>query len=377
MSDVYASLGVKTLINAHGTVTKYGGSTMPPQVIAAMQSASQAYVELEDLQLKAGARLASLAGVPAAHITTGAAAGIVLSVAACIAGTNPEWVRRIPNTEGMKNEIILLHSHICPYEQQVRQGGGRVVTVGSDHFTDIHDVEKAVNERTAAILYFAESRNTQGSLPLRDIITLAKLRGLPVLVDAAAELPPPKHLASYINLGADLVQFSGGKDIRGPQSSGFILGSASLIEGCRLNSSPHSSIGRPFKVDKETIIGLLTAVELYLEQDFTAEMQQWQRQADYVTNHLQVLDGVTARTDYGQEPGIQPACIPRTYVTWDTARYRLTKNQLIGQLKSGEPGVIVSDFPDEGIAINPHMLEAGEEELVAKRIQAVLAKHRL
>lgn len=371
MNDIYARLGVRTLINAHGTVTKYGGSVMLPQVMEAMQAASRSYVDLNQLQTQAGKHLATLVGAEAAYITTGAAAGIVLSVAACIAGTNPSWIRQLPDSTGMRNEMLMLKSQMCPYEQQVRQAGGRVVTVGSQDGTRPADLAERIGEATAAVLYFVESQHQPGSLPLADVIAVAHEHSIPVLVDAAAELPPPQNLRWYLDLGADLVQFSGGKDIRGPQSSGLVLGRADLIEACRCNSNPNSSIGRPFKADKETIVGLVTALELYLQQDFTGEMEQWQQQAEFITAELNALDGVQARTASGIEPGIQPACIPRTYVTWDQDTYDLTKDQLINDLLVGEPGIAVSDVHPDGIEINPHMLEVGEENIVASRVAAV------
>ena len=299
MRDIYDQLGVRKYINAYGTVTKYGGSIMDPLVLDAMREASRSFVDLVDLQQRAGKRLAELLGVEAAYITTGAAAGIVLSVAACITGNDPEYIRRIPNTEGMKNEIIILKAHSCQYEQQVRQAGGNIVEIGQSKRTELWELNRAINPNTAGILYFAESAFLRGSLPLKDIISVAKERNVPVLVDAAAEIPPVKNLTSYLEMGADLVQFSGGKDIRGPQSSGFIIGKKHLIEACALNSNPHAAVGRPFKVDKETIVGLLKAVEIYLQQDFDEEMKMWAKQTDYIADQLSQISELGVRVGLG------------------------------------------------------------------------------
>lgn len=375
MSNIYSSLGVKTYINAYGTVTKYGGSLMSPEVLEAMTEAASYYVELDELQRKASQELANMLGVEAAYITSGAAAGIVLSVAACIAGCDPEYIRRIPNTEGMKNEIIVLKSHLNHYEQQIRQGGGKVVEIGQNKYTHLWELERAINEKTAGVMYFVESQNVGGSLPLTDIIRIAKSANIPVLVDAAAEIPPVENLTRFLELGADLVQFSGGKDIRGPQSSGFILGRKDLIDACFLNSNPYSAIGRPFKVDKETMVGLLTAVKLYLQQDFARELEQWHAQTDYVVRVLSELPGVNVTKGVGISPGIQPECVPRTYITWDYEMYDLSKEQLVEELKQGDPGIVVSTFPQEGIDINPHMLNLGEEKIVATRVLEVFNSH--
>ncbi len=371
MSDIYDELGVKKYINAYGTVTKYGGSLMSSVVLDSMREAAQHYVELVELQRQAGKRLAELLGVEAAYVTSGASAGIVLSVAACITGTDPEYIRRIPNTEGMKNEVILLKTHLSHYEQQVRQGGGKIVEIGQNKYTYLWELERAINDKTAAILYFVESESIQGSLSLSDVLKVAKERNVPALIDAAAEIPPVENLTKYLEMGADLVQFSGGKDIRGPQSSGFIIGKRHLIEACALNSNPHSAIGSPFKVDKETIVGLAKAVELYLKQDFAEEMRVWTAQTEYVAAELRKVPGLNVRIGLGISPGIQPECIPRTYLTWNEEELNLTKDELVELLKSGEPGIVVSTFPREGIDINPHMLELGEEEVVVERVRQI------
>jgi len=375
MTNLYEELGVKQFINAYGTVTRIGGSTMLPEVLEAMKDASDAYVDLDDLLKKAGQKIADMIGVEAAYITSGAAAGIVISTAACIAGKDPAKIRRLPDTEGMKNEVIVLKSHYCFYEQQIRQAGGKIVEIGQAKYSFLWELEEAINDRTAAIFYFVESETTRGSLPLKDVIEIAHYKKVPVLVDAAAELPPVSNLHKFTDMGADLVQFSGGKDIRGPQNSGLIVGRKDLIEACALNSCPNSSIGRPMKVSKETIIGLVKALELYLNQDFEAEMEKWSKQVDYWVESLSEIPHISVKRGFPIPPGIQPTCIPRAYVTWDE-ELGLTKDQVVDMLKKGDPGIIVSSFPKEGIALNPQMLREGEEKIVAQRLKEIFENKR-
>lgn len=375
MDNLYGELGVKQFINAYGTITRIGGSTIPSEVLEAMKDASDAYVDLDDLLKKAGQKIADMIGVEAAFITSGAAAGIVISTAACIAGKDPSKIRRLPDTEGMRDEVILLKSHYCFYEQQIRQAGGKIVEIGQAKYSFLWELEEAINERTAAVFYFVESETTRGSLPIKDVIGIAHHKKIPVLVDAAAELPPVDNLHKFTDMGADLVQFSGGKDIRGPQNSGLIVGRKDLIEACVPNSCPNSSIGRPMKVSKETIVGLVKALELYLDQDFDAEMEKWNKQVHYWVESLSKIPHISVKRGFPTPPGIQPTSIPRAYVTWDE-ELELTKDQLVDMLKKGYPGIVVSSFPKEGIALNPQMLREGEEEIVAHRLKEIFENKR-
>lgn len=378
MGDIYKRLGVKTYINAFTTATKYSGSTMLPEVLEAMKEASKRYVELEDLQKKASKRIADLLGIEAAYITCGAAAGIVISVAACIAGKDPEKIRMLPNTDTLeKNEIILLRSHLNHYEQQIRQAGGKLVEIGYNAEAYLWELEKAISKKTAAVFYFAESENTLGSLPIKDIIETSHKYGVPVLVDAAGELPPLGNVTKFLKMGTDLVMLSGGKDIRGPQSSGLILGKKDLIEACILNGIPNLSIGRPLKVDKEAMVGLLTAIELYIEQDFEEEMRIWNEQVDYFVIQLSTIPFLQVKKGFGIPPGCQPENIPRAYVTWDEEKVGLTKEDVVKMLKEGEPGIIVRPSPKKnikGIELKPHMLDKDEEKIITARIKEIFAK---
>ncbi|MEM3658313.1 MAG: aminotransferase class V-fold PLP-dependent enzyme [Candidatus Hadarchaeum sp.] len=368
---VYDELGVKKLINAWGTVTKIGGSKMPPEVLQAMCEAAQAYVDINELLNKAGKRIAELLGCEAAFITSGAAAGLAVATAACMAGTDPVKIARLPDTSGMKNEVIILKCHRFRYDQAVRMTGAKLIEVGLADRTLPEEIEAAINERTAAILYVAESEHVRGSLPLDKVVIIAKKYKVPVIVDAAAELPPVENLRRYLDTGADLVIFSGGKDIRGPQSSGLILGNESLIKACAANSCPNHGIGRPMKVDKETVIGLLKAIEIYLQQDFVREMQRWEEMIQYFVDQLKELPGIKVWRGFPSEPGIQPACIPRAYIEVNERQLGMSIKDIQSKLFEGDPGIVVGTF-EKGLVLNPHMLEDGEEKIIVDRFKKIL-----
>lgn len=368
---IYEQLGVKKLINAYGTVTRIGGSLMSPEVLEAMIEAAKNFLNLDELLEKAGERIAEITGAEAAFVTSGAAAGMTIATAACIAGTNQAEIERLPDTEGMKNEVVALKCHRVRYDQAIRQAGAKIVEVGYVKRSFAWQIEAAVDEKTAAIFYLVESGTIKGSLPLREVIEIAKAARVPVIVNAAAELPPVSNLHKFTDMGADLVIFSGGKDIRGPQDSGLILGRRDLIKACALNSCPNHSIGRPMKVSKEAIVGLVKALELYVEQDFDAEMETWENQVRYFIDHLRGLPCISVRRGFPTGPGIQPTCIPRAYVDLNEEELGMTRYEVINQLRAGELGVLVGESPT-GIVLNPQMLNEGEEKRVVKRLKDVL-----
>ena len=221
--DIYDELGVKKVINGLATVTVLGGSIMPPEVLAAMTEASRYFVEIDDFQAKAGRRIAEWTHNEAAYVSCGAAAGIVLSTAACIAGTDPEKRGRLPDTEGMANEVIVHQAGLVGYAQAIRHAGGKIVTIGDEHGATAQQLEAAITRRTAALFYFPNASRLAGQVPLEEGIAIAHRHGIPVIVDAAAQLPPVENLWRFTQMGADLAIFSGGKGLCGPQSSGLVV----------------------------------------------------------------------------------------------------------------------------------------------------------
>jgi L-seryl-tRNA(Ser) seleniumtransferase len=371
--DVYERLGVRKLINAEGTVTALGGCRMEPEVTDAMARASRHFVDLHELLIKSGAYVAELIGVEAALITAGAAAGLALATAACIAGDDPATVQRLPDAEGKPTRVAIHRCHRNGYDQAVRQVGAELVEFGWIKETYPWQLEAAIDRRTAAVAYFVEF-SERGSLPLETVIEIAHHHGVPVIVDAAAELPPVHNLWRFTKAGADLTVFSGGKDIRGPQSSGLIVGRKDLIETCTRHACPNYSIGRAMKTGKEEIIGLVVALERYLSQDREAEDAQWEAQVAHLMQRLEMLPGVSARRAFPVGPGRRPGTIPRVYVEWDAATLDLTVQELVDKLYAGDPPIAVGRL-DGVLVLNPQTLDWGEEQIVADRIVELLSSY--
>ena len=369
---VYEQLGVRTLINAHGTLTRIGGSLMSPFVVEAMREAGEAYVDLDQLIEKAGERIAKVVGVEGVLITAGSAAGMTIAAAGCMAGSDPAKIRRLPDTGGMKNQVVALHAHQSPYRQAMRLAGVHFVDVGDSRQTHLREVEAAISGQTTAIFYLAEAENISGSLPLEAVTAVANAHGVPTIVNAAAELPPASNLRRFTDAGAALTIFSGGKDIRGPQNTGLIVGQRDLVRACRLNANPNHSTGRPMKVSKEAIVGLVRAVELYVERDFGQLMAHWEDKVDYLVRALSAIPGICASRGFPTEPGIQPACIPRVYVDLQGAMPPRSKPAVMAELKAGDPGVVVGEFA-HGIVLNPQLLRDDEVPIVARRVMEVLS----
>lgn len=373
-NDIYERLELRPIVNAWGTVTRIGGSTLAPEVAEAMHLASTAYVNVEEMLRRAGDHIARLIGVEATFISSGAAAGLCISTAACMAGSDPVRIAQLPDSDGMPNEVIVLKSQRFRYDQAIRMAGARLVEVGLADLTFREQVEAAVTERTAAFHYLAESESIRGAIPLEEVIEIMRPRGIPVIVDAAAELPPLRNLTHYIELGADLVLFSGGKDIRGPQSSGLVLGRADLIEACLLNSNPFHSVGRPMKVDKETIAGLTRAVELYVEKDFEEEAARWERIVANLLEGCKQIPGTTATRGFPSEPGIQPRTIPRVFLRMHEAA-RLSPKDVRDRLWEGEPCIAVGLLGD-ALVLNPQTLDEAQCELISERLHRIMDEAR-
>ena len=367
--DMYDKLNVKKIINANATLTRLGGSLMHPTVLDAMAAAARHYVNMNELLEKSGEYIAGILGVEAAFITSGAAAGLTVATAACVAGTDPAAIRRLPDLRGMKSEVLVQKSHRNGYDQAVRQVGVTLVEFGLIKDTHAWDLRAAITAQTAAIVHFAEFEN-EYNLPLSQVVEIAKEAGVPVIVDAAAEIPPQDNLRRYYQIGADLTVFSGGKDLCGPQSSGLIVGRSNLIRACALNACPNYSIGRPMKVGKEEIAGLVTAIERYLTQDFQAEARMWEDMVAFILKALADIPGLRARRVSPTDLGIQPAWIPKVYLDWDPQVIPLTRDEAARRLLEGQPGIAVGARAS-GLYVNPHTLEEGQEKVVARRLREV------
>ena len=367
--DVYDQLGVRKIINANATLTALGGSLMPPEVLQAMTEASRHFVEIDELQRKVGQEIAALTHNEAAYVSCGAAAGLVLSTAACIAGTDPEKRLILPFTTGLKNEIIIHKCSRVGYDFAIRQAGGVLVEIGSETGASAQELESAVNEHTAAVFVFYKDQLMQGQVPLEQQIEIAHRHALPVVVDAAAQLPPVENLWRINQMGADLVLFSGGKGLCGPQSSGLILGRSDLVEACAFHACPRPYIGRPMKAGKEEIVGLLAAVRWFLNLDHAHILQTYEDQVAWVIQEMSLVPGVSAARTFPSEAG-QP--MPRAEIRFDESKLSLSRDQILKALFSGEPPISMAPSGQHGIFFNPQTVPPGQEKIIVNRLIAIL-----
>lgn len=367
---IYDDLGIKPIVNASATLTRLGGSVMPQEVLDAMVEASKNFVDLDELQMRIGERIAEMTHNEAAYVSTGAAAGLALATAACVAGTDPAAIARLPDVTGLKNEVIIHRVHRNGYDHGVRMVGVKVVEIGVIGHTNEWELESAINENTAAVFWFQGAMTGYGEIPLQRVCEIANAHDVPVIVDAAAQLPPTENLWRFTEMGASLAIFSGGKDLRGPQASGLIVGRKDIIDAIRVNGSPNHSLGRPMKVGKEEMVGLLKAIELYLKIDQEARASQDEETVIGWNTRLGAIDGVTASRSFPNEAG-QP--LPRSAVRIDASVTGKTRDEVLDELQSGTPSIAVASFDDDGIYLNPMTLADGEEEILVDRLVQILS----
>ena len=367
--DIYDELGVRKIINGSATLTMLGGSLMPPVVVAAMAEAAGHFINIDELQEKAGRKIAEWTHNEAAYISSGAAAGLVLSTAACIGGKDPDLRARLPFSDGLKNEIIIHKRGRVGYDFAIRQAGGKLVEIGGDEGATPEQLEAAISERTAGVFVFYRTCAMEGIVPLAQQIEIAHRHGVPVVIDAAAQLPPVENLWQLTGMGADIVLFSGGKGLCGPQSSGLVLGRRDLIEACAFHACPRPFVGRPMKAGKEEIIGLLAAVRWYLDLDHAAILQDYEAQVAWVLNALAGKPGLTAQRSFPSEAG-QP--MPRAEILLDEAALGITRDELLAKLMACNPAISLAGSGAHGVFINPQTLRPGEVRVVVEEILKVL-----
>jgi L-seryl-tRNA(Ser) seleniumtransferase len=367
MTDIYKQLNVKTLINAWGTVTKVGGSKMAPEVLEAMAEASKHYVEIATLHEEAGKYIAKCLKVEGCCITCGAAAGIAIAAAACMTRGDRAKILQLPDTAGMPDEALVLKCHRTLYDQALLLSGAKVKEIGTTSFACVEQVEAAFSDRSAFFFYASEAEPMRGSIDLRQIIPLMKKRNVPVIVDAAAEIPPKSNIHKYLDMGADLVIFSGGKELRGPQSSGLILGKTELIADCDANCCPNYGVGRAMKIDRETIAGITKAIELFVAKDYDRQTTIWEAMAHRISKDLSGNSNAVIREGFPTEPGIQPADLLRVYVR----PLRKTAEELHAELLKLDPQVYTG-LSGKELAINPQCLEEEEIPLLVKAFEKLL-----
>jgi D-glucosaminate-6-phosphate ammonia-lyase len=362
-ANPYLVLGVRPFINCCSVRTMHGGSLMLPQVGDAMAEASRHFVNLDELMEAAGQRLAELTGAEWGIVTCGSAAAVALGTAACVAGNDPVKMLRLPFTEGMVNRVLIPRTQRFAYDQAVRMIGCHLVEIDTRE-----DLERALSEPAAMVVLLGKLEHL-GGLRLEEIAALVNPRGIPIMVDAASE-----HLqrpSPWLARGADLVVYSGGKFLRGPQTSGLLLGSKPLVQAAWSNASPHQALGRPMKVSKEDIIGVLTAVEHWFEErDHDAERQKWYDDLAVIAERIGVLHG--AGSELIEPSGVDK--VPRLRISWDRWQYPLEGLALRQRVLDGEPRIMLDDnsAAENSIEIDPFQLQPGEAAQVGGRIANVL-----
>jgi L-seryl-tRNA(Ser) seleniumtransferase len=369
--NIYESIGVRTFVNARGTYTILTGSTLLPEVRAAMDAASRHYVHLDELAEAVGARLAELTGAEWGLVTNGCSAALTLATIACLTGGNPDLHVRIPDLRGFPKEecIIPRHSRNV-YDAAVRATGVRVVEVAS-----AEELEAAFGPRTALVYVLAGPNADSGPLSTKALCDAASRRGVPVLVDAAAEILPVPN--PHIQTGAALVAYSGGKCLRGPQAAGLLLGRKDLVKATWVGAAPHHGPARGYKVGKEEWIGMLMAVEAWMRRDHDAEWKTWQAWIDHIAARVKAVDGVTTSVT---PPDSLSNRMPVLQVRWDRQRLGIAGDAVAKQLFATAPRV--SLFPargrmqpgETGLTIGPYMMAPGDEKVVADRLFAILSR---
>ena len=368
-SQAYQRLGVNPVINAAGSVTKYGGTRTRPEVLQVMTGAARIMVNVEELNRKAGEEIARLTGAEAGFVCSGAAGGLVLQAAACIAGKDPVKMRQLPDTTGMKDEFIIQNMHRFPYEQAYRAGGAKLVEIGDSRYSHPWELEGAIGENTAAVAFLCAPMTNRRAIPLEQVCEIAHSKGVPVVVDAASMLPPRENLKKFLADGADMVSFSGGKGIRGPQGTGILCGRADLIEAAAAHANPAQFLGRPMKVAKEEVIGLITALNMFLEEDEESEMQAYRALAEQVVDALSEVPGLKITLEHDNHDYLIPHAVMKFGPDWRGP----SRDEILNAMADGDPPIYLHFLgqPDE-LAVDPLNLTEEENILVISRLREKL-----
>jgi L-seryl-tRNA(Ser) seleniumtransferase len=373
-ADIYQSIGVRPLINARGTFTIISGSTMLPEVRAAMDAAAQKYVHLDELTDAVGARLAALTGAEWGLVSNGCSAGLTLATAACVAGGNPDLHIRLPDLSGFPKDEAIVPAHSRNvYDAALRSLGVRIVEV-----TTMAEFEAALGPRVAMIYILAGPNADNSPLSVKAIAPLAQAKGVPILVDAAAEILtiPNVHLQN----GATLVAYSGGKCLRGPQTAGLLLGRKDLVRAAWVHSAPHHGVMRSLKVGKEDAMGMLMAVEMWVKRDHDAEWRRWTGWLEHIAKRVSAVPGIT--TTVAQPEGLSNRT-PSLRILWDREQLGIGGDVVARLLFDGSPRITLNatrgaaqpgQTGQTGVSVTPYMLAPGDERIVADRLFAVLSR---
>ena len=361
---IYRRIGVEPIINGATTMTYLGGSLMPPEVVEAMRQASECYVDLFELQAAVGRRIAELTRNESAFVTGGASAGLFLSAVVCMARDRPDGIVRPGQLDGRPREFLIQHGHRIPYDPAIELAGGRLVEFAPTESA----LDGAIGPDIAGIVVVAGAHLPAGALPLDAVVRAAHARDVLVIVDAAAQLPPVENLWKFTEGGADLVLFSGGKGLSGPASTGLVLGRTRYIERFAAHAAPQQRIGRPMKVGKEDLIGILAAVEWYLAQDHAALARRYEASVDHVIAWASSRSDVSVVREIPGQAG-QPT--PRARLTL-APMIAPRRDEILARLRAEPPRIELLPVSEDGLYLAPETLVPGEEIVVTRRLADVL-----
>ena len=365
--DYFKELGIRTFINAAGTYTSMTGSLMPKEVIDAINYGSLEYVNLDELQDKVGERIAELLQCEYATVSSGCFGAMSIAMAGVMSGKDPKKIKQLPDTTGLRNEVILQESHTIGYAQALTNVGAKLVKVKT-----AEELENAVNEKTA-MLWFLNANTDRGDIKWEEFVSLGKKHNIPTFIDCAADVPPVDNLFKFTRIGFDMVAFSGGKGLRGPQSAGLLLGKKEYIEAARLHTPPRGeTIGRGMKVNKEEVLGMLAALELYLSKDHQAEWKMWEDQIDLISESAKSVSGV--ETTIHVPPHANH--VPSLKIRWDQSKVNISPDNVRKILREGSPSIETVGNKNE-IGITTWMMVPGQEKIVAKKIKKILKSHKI
>ena len=361
--DYFKEMNIPRFINAGEPYTTLSGSPMLPEVVEAMEYAAKQSVRLNDVHDAVAGRVASLIGCEAAMVTAGAASALGLGTAACMTGTNQQYIRRLPDTSGMKTEVIIQKSHRYGYDHAVRNCGTRFVEVETRD-----ELERAISDRTVMMLFY-NRHDPIGQIKAAEFVELGAKHRIPTFNDCAGDVPPAENLSKFTKMGFNLVTVSGGKGLRGPQSTGLLLGTTDLIRAARLNAPPHSdAIGRGMKVNKEEMLGLMVAVELALKPEREVEWREWEKRVKLIADSLAPLKAVKTEMFV---PDITYR-VPHLRISWDEVAVKIAPPELVRRLREGEPSIEVRSSPKDCVEVGVWLLQPGEAQTVGRRIREIL-----
>ena len=361
--DFFKELGLRTFINAAGTYTSMTGSLMPKEVIEAISYGANEYVNLDDLQDKVGERIAELLECEYATVSSGCFGAMSIGMAGILCGMDPKKVSKLPNTDGMKNEVIMQESHTIDYAKALTNVGAKIIKIKT-----AKQLEKAITSKTC-MLWFLNAHTDQGEIKWKEFVALGKKHNIPTFIDCAADVPPVENLFRFTKMGFDLVAFSGGKGLRGPQSAGLLLGKRKYIEAARMHTPPRGeTIGRGMKVNKEEVLGMLAALELYLQKDHVAEWKMWESQIQLISESANSIKGVESEIHVPKYANQ----VPSIRICWNDKKVKITPDEVRKQLREGHPSIqTVGDA--KSLGITTWMMLPGQERIVAKRMKDILS----